>query len=291
MPTSSLEADPFGRGRRRRLFALGAIAAALGLAVAATAAISVKPAKTALVEGPAPASLQGTGSPSATAATLAVVERPAADAPALSAPTFAPAPSLAVAPGAIDPVRPRVAWAPGHGPGGRGRGARLGLAPGLASAGHPGVAGTAGPPPATDVATTEPAEESAPSAPPSSPPPAVTPSSPSPALTASSSSGAEPSVAPGTISQAAVRATVRAHSEDIQRCFDRGQMDQMFMTARITMTATVAPDGHPTAVATSADHEGTARLQACIRDSVQQWSFPQPTGGVPGHVSYTFVFE
>jgi eukaryotic-like serine/threonine-protein kinase len=103
---------------------------------------------------------------------------------------------------------------------------------------------------------------------------------------------AAPTAVPvGTIAADAVRAVVRSHAGEIQRCFERAQMDQLYLSARITMSATVAPDGRVAGVSTSSSRDGTARLQACIQTAVQGWTFPPPAGAAAAHVSYTFVFE
>ncbi len=138
---------------------------------------------------------------------------------------------------------------------------------------------------------------------PAASPPAAAPASGAPA--AGPQAAAPTDLPKGTIAPAAVVAVVRSHAQEIQHCFDPAQMDQLYLNAcesmgktpaacrraRVIMAATVAPDGRVTQVSTSASREGTARLEACIRSAVQTWSFPEPAGGVPGRVSYPFVFE
>jgi eukaryotic-like serine/threonine-protein kinase len=102
---------------------------------------------------------------------------------------------------------------------------------------------------------------------------------------------APPAATTGAIAADRVRAVVRSHAGEIQRCFERAQMDQLYFSARIAMSATVAPDGQVTRVSTSSSREGTARVQACIQTAVQSWTFPPPAGGAATQVSYTFVFE
>jgi eukaryotic-like serine/threonine-protein kinase len=139
-----------------------------------------------------------------------------------------------------------------------------------------------------------------PSPPPAAPPafptaehlpaPVATPApvAPPPANTPTSSA---PPVPNGTISVAAANAVVRSHMTEINRCFERGEMDQLYLKVDVTVSAAVSPDGHVTSVTTSATRGGTARLQACIHDAVQTWIFPEPAGGVPGRVTRTFSSE
>jgi eukaryotic-like serine/threonine-protein kinase len=139
--------------------------------------------------------------------------------------------------------------------------------------------------PSTSVAT--PPLPLASDPPPSAPGPPPVP--PQPPFTAAASS--PPPVASGTIPPEAVNAVVRAHFDEIQRCFDRAQMDQLYLKVRVDMSAAIASDGHVTSVSTTATRDGTARLQACIRAAVQGWTFPPPAGGVSGRVSHAFNLE
>jgi serine/threonine protein kinase len=95
----------------------------------------------------------------------------------------------------------------------------------------------------------------------------------------------------GTIASSAQKSVFEAHRPEIQACWERARMEQPYLSVRVTIHATVAPDGHVSDVAVSATHEGTARLQACIRVAVQAWVFPRPSGDTAGQVSNTLVFE
>lgn len=89
----------------------------------------------------------------------------------------------------------------------------------------------------------------------------------------------------------AVQAVIQSHFDEVQRCFDRAQMDQPFLKVRVEMSASIAPDGRVSAVTISSSREGTSRLQACIREAVHQWRFMPPTRGEPEPIKYAFVFE
>jgi serine/threonine protein kinase len=121
---------------------------------------------------------------------------------------------------------------------------------------------------------------SAPAAPaPIAPPPINTPAS------------SAPPAPDSTISVAAANAVVRSHMAEINRCFERGQMDQLYLKVDVIASAAIAPDGHVTSVTTRATRDGTARLQACIHDAMQTWTFPEPAGAVPERVTRTFSSE
>jgi serine/threonine-protein kinase len=133
---------------------------------------------------------------------------------------------------------------------------------------------------------------------PPSPAERAAPDPPSPAVVVPSSS-ATPSAAPaaaseapkGTIPKAAQNAVFSAHRAEIQGCWDRARMEQPYLSARIAVDAAIAPDGHVTNVSLSTAKEGTARLQACIHDAIEAWTFPRPSGDAPGHVTNTLVLE
>ncbi len=112
-----------------------------------------------------------------------------------------------------------------------------------------------------------------------------------PATAATTPSAPAPAVPNGTIPKAAQISVRDAHRPEIQACFDRARMDQPFLAVRLVIDATVAPDGHVSDVNVTANHDGTARLQACIRSDVLTWVYPRPAGDTAGHVSSTFVFE
>jgi eukaryotic-like serine/threonine-protein kinase len=152
--------------------------------------------------------------------------------------------------------------------------------PGGAAALTPEIATPDEPPGAAPERTTSPAAVATPAAvaaTQASPPPE--PASPAPA------------VPNGTIPMPAQKAVFDAHSPEIQACWERARMEQPFLSVRVAINATVAPDGHVSNVAVSATHEGTSRLQACIRSAVQTWTFPRPAGDTAGRVSRTFLFE
>jgi serine/threonine-protein kinase len=265
---SSSELDPFGSARRRRVITVLGVIAAIAFVIATTAAMSVKTQP--------PVALR-TEAPSSAAALAPPPEPPSATHE-----------SLAVAPPAPSPVDST------HGRSGllSARQVRtsknvLALHPASpATIGRSGLAASA-PSPSEPPSVEASAPEPAPAAPaPMALAPATAAPSPAPAAPAP-----EQALPPGSMPQSAVHAVFQAHGAEIQRCFDRGQMDQLFLSVRISMTATVAPDGHVSSVSTSADRDNTARLQACIRDAVQRWTFPQPAGGVSGHVAQTFAFE
>ena len=87
------------------------------------------------------------------------------------------------------------------------------------------------------------------------------------------------------------RAVVLAHLDEVQHCFDREQMNLPFLKARVELLASVTTDGQLAAVQLWAMRGGSSHLEACIREAVGQWRFPQVTNGHSRRLVYAFVFE
>lgn len=297
---------PF-RKRARKTLVWGVVAAAMTVAgVAALAASAGRLHSVSATSAPAPSALSAL---------------PAAPIPANRPPTPEPVPLRASPPPVANSESPekheplafpmRQRWPRGPAP-------RMPppTNPIAAREVEPSVAVVPPPPPAS-IAAEEPAPASVPPSVNASPPTVLAPAAP----TAGAGSPPEaprptpaPPVAPtaaaadvpkGTIPASAIVAVVRAHAPEIQRCVEVTPRDQLYLNAceslgktpaacrraRINLAAAVGPDGRVTQVSTSASREGTARLEECIRNTVQSWTFPPPAGGVAGRISYPFIFE
>ena len=96
---------------------------------------------------------------------------------------------------------------------------------------------------------------------------------------------------PGFIDSKAVTAVVRAHATEVQGCFNRALMEHSDLHGRLTVRASVDPNGHVLGVTPTAVMPGGGRLQACVVEAFGHWTFPPPSGGVRGTVTYSFTFE
>jgi serine/threonine protein kinase len=126
--------------------------------------------------------------------------------------------------------------------------------------------------------------------PPAEPPPrpAARPTPPPEAAPAVVSRPASPA---GFIDSKAVTAVVRAHATEVQGCFDRALMEHSDLHGRLTVRASIDPNGHVLGVTPTAVMPGGGRLQTCVVEAFGHWTFPPPTGGVKGTVTYSFSFE
>jgi hypothetical protein len=84
---------------------------------------------------------------------------------------------------------------------------------------------------------------------------------------------------------------VRKHAAEVQECFDRAVMERADLHGRFTVRATIDPKGHVLAASSTTVLDGGGRLQICVVGAFERWTFPQPTGGVEGTITYAFSFE
>ena len=86
-------------------------------------------------------------------------------------------------------------------------------------------------------------------------------------------------------------AVVRAHATEVQGCFDRALMEHGDLHGRLTVRASIDPNGHVLGVTPTSVMPGGGRLQTCVVEAFGRWTFPPPSGGVKGTVTYSFSFE
>jgi hypothetical protein len=96
---------------------------------------------------------------------------------------------------------------------------------------------------------------------------------------------------PGFIDSKAVTAVVRAHATEVQGCFDRALMEHSDLHGRLGVRASIDPNGHVVGVSPTSVMPGGGRLQTCVVEAFGHWTFPPPSGGVKGTVTYSFSFE
>ncbi len=113
----------------------------------------------------------------------------------------------------------------------------------------------------------------------------------SPALQPAPVAAAPVAPPPGTIATHDVNATVRAHAGEIRECFQRARIESQDAHGRITVRATVSPSGAVTGASIASSDSNSSRLEACVVEAFRRWTFPSPSGGVSGVVSYTFDLQ
>jgi serine/threonine-protein kinase len=96
---------------------------------------------------------------------------------------------------------------------------------------------------------------------------------------------------PGFIDTKAVTVVVRSHATEVQACFDRALMEHAELHGRLTLRATVDSGGRVLSVSPMNAIPGGGRLQTCVMGAFERWTFPRPTQGAKGIVTYSFSFE
>ncbi len=151
----------------------------------------------------------------------------------------------------------------------------------------------ASPSPAPSPAPPSPVAEAPRPPTPAPPEPAPRPASrPAPASELAPAVASRPAPPPpGFIDSKAVTAVVRAHAAEVQGCFDRALMEHSDLHGRLAVRAAVDPNGHVLGVTPVSVMQGGGRLQTCVLEAFGHWTFPPPSGGVKGTVTYSFSFE
>jgi len=158
------------------------------------------------------------------------------------------------------------------------------------------------PPPVTAAAreSNPPATPPVPPLPPPPSPPAIalapppsTPAMAAPPATVTTIAAPAAAVEPkaGTVDPRGVSSTARAHASEVRECFGQARMYNADLKGRVTVQASIAPDGTASASSLVTSTANDARLEGCIVAAFGRWVFPAPAGGVSGNAIYTFVFE
>jgi TonB family protein len=95
----------------------------------------------------------------------------------------------------------------------------------------------------------------------------------------------------GYVEPKAVTAAVKAHASEARTCFERAVMEHPDLHGRVTVTATLDPSGRIVSASTASSIEGGARLESCLLAAFKNWTFPAPSGGVNGNITYSFSFK
>lgn len=120
---------------------------------------------------------------------------------------------------------------------------------------------------------------------------APTPTETATATAVPTATQAAPTVAPGTIETKQVRAVIKAHSAEAAACYDRAKMETPTLAGKLTIEATVSPTGQVQSAQVSNTDIRSPRLESCLVAAFRTFTFPAPAGGVPGTVTYTYVFK
>ena len=151
----------------------------------------------------------------------------------------------------------------------------------VAAAGEAATPPVVPPPAAPPVPAPKPAPEAAKVDAPAAPKPATT-------LTAKleASPAARPKAATG-VDPVKTQVFVKSHLGEIQRCYERGKMDEPDLKGRVTLKIVIAESGAVTSATVDSSSLRSSVVESCIATTVKGWKFPAPAGG-PAIISYPF---
>jgi serine/threonine-protein kinase len=92
---------------------------------------------------------------------------------------------------------------------------------------------------------------------------------------------------PPGLDRAKTQGFVRSHLGEIQRCYERGKMDEPDLKGRVTLKISVSETGAVTSAAVESSSLHSSSVESCIVGVVRAWKLPAPIGG-PAIVSYPF---
>jgi serine/threonine-protein kinase len=118
-------------------------------------------------------------------------------------------------------------------------------------------------------------------------PPAPKAHAPAPAAPAAAASKPAPAAGMDPVK---TQAFVKAHLPEVQRCYERGRMDEPDLKGRVTLKISVSESGGVTSAAVDTSTLHSSSVESCIANTVKGWKFPAPNGG-PAIISYPFNFR
>ncbi|MBL9100665.1 MAG: energy transducer TonB [Myxococcales bacterium] len=94
----------------------------------------------------------------------------------------------------------------------------------------------------------------------------------------------------GPLDKDIIRRVVRAHINEIRRCYNQGLALEPTLAGRVVVEFTVRGDGSVRDSAVTSSTINDADVDACIAAAARRWRFPRPERDEPVTVAYPFVF-
>jgi len=95
----------------------------------------------------------------------------------------------------------------------------------------------------------------------------------------------------GSMDPDEIRAVVRSHHSDLQRCLNQAHAGQRRIVGKSSIRWVIDQAGRVTSAELVTSTHGVPALDACLIERVREWRFPEPTGGGIAIVTYPFVFH
>lgn len=94
----------------------------------------------------------------------------------------------------------------------------------------------------------------------------------------------------GGLDRDIVRRIVRAHINEVRKCYDVALEDDPDLEDRVTVSFTIGASGK-VASASATSRESNEGLESCLGKAAKRWKFPKPIDGADVEVEYPFVLS
>lgn len=95
----------------------------------------------------------------------------------------------------------------------------------------------------------------------------------------------------GSLSKEVIRRVIRRHINEVKFCYEQELNTRPDLAGRVTVRFIISPTGSVQTAVTQATTLNNSRVEGCITQAVQRWTFPAPDGGGIVIVNYPFVLQ
>ena len=95
----------------------------------------------------------------------------------------------------------------------------------------------------------------------------------------------------GSLTREEIERVVNAHRNEVYFCYQRELQRDPALAGRMSYRWVIGSGGRVISVKSTANSTGSASLASCVRDKIQQWIFPTPTGNSQAEVDWPWTFK
>ncbi|MBX3245695.1 MAG: AgmX/PglI C-terminal domain-containing protein [Myxococcales bacterium] len=95
----------------------------------------------------------------------------------------------------------------------------------------------------------------------------------------------------GSLSREVIQRVIRRHINEVKFCYEQELNSRPDLEGRVTVRFIISPTGSVQTAMVQATTLGNQRVESCISQAVQRWTFPAPDGGGIVIVNYPFMLQ
>jgi len=95
----------------------------------------------------------------------------------------------------------------------------------------------------------------------------------------------------GSLDKEEIRRVIRAHVNEVKRCYDQGLARRPDMEGKVVLKFTIGKTGTVVAASVQETSVNDKPVEVCITSAALKWTFPKPTGEGVVTISYPFVLK